>query len=122
MSLAISPIALFIAYSLKPLRDSFLFLFFFSLGAKLNIGLLSEVIAPVLLLAALALLLKPIVFRYLLLRFIERNRLAWGASLRLGHISQFSLLIAFVATQSGGIGELASLPIQEAAIVSFLVS
>lgn len=122
VSLATSPIALFIAYSLKPLRDFFLILFFFSLGAQLNIGLLSEVIAPALLLAALALSFKPIVFRYLLRRFSERNRLAWDAGLRLGQISEFSLLIAFVATQSGVIGELASLTIQAAAIVSFLVS
>ena len=122
VSLATSPIALFIAYSLKPLRDFFLILFFFSLGAQLSIGLLSEVIAPALLLAALALSLKPIVFRYLLRRFSERNRLAWDAGLRLGQISEFSLLIAFVATQSGVIGELASLTIQAAAIVSFLIS
>ncbi|MAS60891.1 MAG: sodium:proton antiporter [Gammaproteobacteria bacterium] len=122
VSLTTSPIALFIAYSLKPLRDFFLILFFFSLGAQLNIGLLSEVIAPALLLAALALSLKPIVFRYLLRRFSERNRLAWDAGLRLGQISEFSLLIAFVATQSGVIGELASLTIQAAAIVSFLIS
>jgi len=122
VSLATSPIALFIAYSLKPLRDFFLILFFFSLGAQLNIGLLSEVIAPALLLAALALSLKPIVFRYLLRHFSERNRLAWDAGLRLGQISEFSLLIAFVATQSGVIGELASLTIQAAAIVSFLIS
>lgn len=122
VSLATSPIALFIAYSLKPLRDFFLILFFFSLGAQLNIGLLSEVIAPALLLAALALSLKPIVFRYLLRRFSERNRLAWDAGLRLGQISEFSLLIAFVATQSGVIGDLAALTIQAAAIVSFLIS
>ena len=122
VSLATTPIALFIAYNLKTLRDFFLILFFFSLGAQLNIGLLSAVIAPVLLLAALALSLKPIVFHYLLRRFSERNRLAWDASLRLGQISEFSLLIAFVATQSGVIGELASLTIQAAAIVSFLIS
>lgn len=122
VSLATSPIALFIAFSLKPLRDFFLILFFFSLGAQFNIGLLSEVIAPALLLAALALSLKPIVFRYLLRSFSERNRLAWDVGLRLGQISEFSLLIAFVATQSGVIGELASLTIQTAAIVSFLIS
>ena len=122
VSLATSPIALFIAFSLKPLRDFFLILFFFSLGAQFNIGLLSEVIAPALLLAALALSLKPIVFRYLLRSFSERNRLAWDVGLRLGQISEFSLLIAFVATQSGVIGELASLIIQTAAIVSFLIS
>ncbi len=122
VSLAISPVAMFIAYSLKPLRDFFLILFFFSLGAQFNVSLLSDVIAPALLLATLALSLKPIVFHYLLRRFSEKNRLAWDAGLRLGQISEFSLLIAFVAAQSGIIGEAASMVIQCAAIITFLVS
>ncbi len=122
VSLATSPIALYIADNLKPLRDFFLILFFFSLGAQFNISLIAQIIGPALLLALLALTLKPIVFHYLLRRFSERNRLAWDAGLRLGQISEFSLLIAFVATQSGMIGELASLVIQAAAIITFLVS
>ena len=122
VSLATSPISLFIALNLKPLRDFFLILFFFSLGAQFNTSLLGQVMAPALLLAALALSVKPVVFHFLLRRFSERNRLAWDAGLRLGQISEFSLLIAFVATQSGMIGERASLVIQAAAIMTFLVS
>ena len=122
VSLATSPIALYIADNLKPLRDFFLILFFFSLGAQFNISLLSEIIAPALILATLALTLKPVVFRFLLHRLSERNALAWDAGLRLGQISEFSLLIAFVATQSGRIGEVASLVIQAAAFITFLVS
>ena len=122
VSLATSPIALYIAHSLKPLRDFFLILFFFSLGAQFNISLLTEIIAPALLLAVLALSVKPVVFHALLRRFSERSRLAWDAGLRLGQISEFSLLIAFVAAQSGAIGEAASLTIQGAAIVTFLIS
>lgn len=122
VSLATSPIALYIAINLKPLRDFFLILFFFSLGAQFNISLLGEIIWPALLLAVLALALKPVVFHFLLKQFSERNSLAWDAGLRLGQISEFSLLIAFVATQSGVISERASLVIQGAAIVTFLVS
>lgn len=122
VSLATSPIALYIADSLKPLRDFFLILFFFSLGAQFNVSLFVEIIAPALLLAILALTVKPVVFHYLLRRFSERNRLAWDAGLRLGQISEFSLLIAFVATQSGMISETASLVIQTAAIVTFVIS
>lgn len=122
VSLATNPISLFIAHSLKPLRDFFLILFFFSLGAQFNIALLTDIIAPALLLAALALSIKPVVFHYLLRRFSERSRLAWDAGLRLGQISEFSLLIAFVAAQSGVVGETASLTIQGAAIVTFLIS
>jgi len=122
VALATSPIALYIADNLKPLRDFFLILFFFSLGAQFNITLFAQIIAPALLLAALALTIKPVVFHYLLRRFSERNRLAWDAGLRLGQISEFSLLIAFVATQSGMISETVSLVIQAAAIMTFLIS
>jgi len=122
VSLATTPIALYIAINLKPLRDFFLILFFFSLGAQFNISLLSEIMWPALLLAALALSIKPVVFNYLLKQFSERNNLAWDAGLRLGQISEFSLLIAFVASQSGVISEKVSLVIQAAAIVTFLIS
>jgi Kef-type K+ transport system membrane component KefB len=122
VSLATSPIAQYIAFSLKPLRDFFLILFFFSLGAQFNVGLFGEIIVPALLLAVLALSLKPVVFHYLLRRFEERNQLAWDAGLRLGQISEFSLLIAYVAIQSGIIREETSLIIQAAAIITFVVS
>lgn len=122
VSLATTPIALYIAINLKPLRDFFLILFFFSLGAQFNISLLSEIMWPALLLAALALSIKPVVFNYLLKQFSERNNLAWDAGLRLGQISEFSLLIAFVASQSGVISEKVSLVIQAAAVVTFLIS
>ncbi|MEX2131711.1 MAG: cation:proton antiporter [Pseudohongiellaceae bacterium] len=122
VALATSPIAQYIAYSLKPLRDFFLILFFFSLGAQFNIPLIAEILLPALILALLVLAIKPVVFHYLLLRFSERNSLAWDAGLRLGQISEFSLLIAYVATQSGIIGEVASLLIQATAIITFVAS
>jgi len=84
--------------------------------------LLGEIIGPALLLAGLALSVKPVVFHYLLRRFEERNKLAWDAGLRLGQISEFSLLIAYVATQSQIITATASLIIQAAAIITFVVS
>jgi Kef-type K+ transport system membrane component KefB len=122
VSLATNPISQYIAANLKPLRDFFLILFFFSLGARFNIALIEVIAAPAITLAVVALLVKPVVFRFLLHRFSERNRLAWDAGLRLGQISEFSLLIAFVAASSGMIGEPVSLVIQAAAIITFLVS
>jgi len=97
VSLATSPVSLYLSDRLKPLRDFFLILFFFALGARFNLALAPEFLGPAPVLAALALALKPIVFQALLLRFSERRALAWDAGLRLGQISEFSLLIAFVA-------------------------
>ncbi len=122
VSLATSPVSLYLSDRLKPLRDFFLVLFFFSLGAQFNIDLLGQFIWPAMVLAALALSVKPLVFRTLLLRFSERRELAWDAGLRLGQISEFSLLISFVAFQSGSISETAALTIQGAAILTFLFS
>ncbi len=122
ITLATSPIAQYIALSLKPLRDFFLILFFFSIGARFNLDLLGEVLLASVLLAAIVLTLKPLVFRLLLRRHSEHNTLAWNIGFRLGQISEFSLLIAFVATNASLISEKASTLIQATAIITFLVS
>jgi len=122
VSLATSPIAQYIATSLKPLRDFFLILFFFSIGASFNLGLLGQIIIPALILAALVLVIKPIVFRFLLQSISESNKLAWEVGFRLGQISEFSLLIAYMATSAAMIGQEASHVIQATAILTFLLS
>ena len=122
ISIATSPIAQYIAINLKPLRDFFLILFFFSLGARFNLPLLQEVWLASLVLAIAALVIKPLTFRFLLERLSESKHLAWDIGFRLGQISEFSLLIAFVAFSNQLIGESASVLIQATAIITFLVS
>lgn len=122
VTLATSPIAQYIAISLKPLRDFFLVLFFFALGAGFNLELLSQVIWPALVLAAAVLVLKPIIFRYLLGNMSERPSLAWDVGFRLGQISEFSLLIAFIAFERSILSEQGSLLIQATAIITFALS
>ena len=122
VTLATSPIAQYIAISLKPLRDFFLVLFFFALGAGFNLELLSQVILPALVLASAILILKPIIFRYLLGNMSERPALAWDVGFRLGQISEFSLLIAFVAFERSILSEQGSLLIQATAIITFALS
>ena len=122
ITIATSPIAQYIALSLKPLRDFFLILFFFSLGAQLNINLLPTVIISASIYALVMLAMKPVVFHFLLKQHSEKNALAWDIGFRLGQISEFSLLIAFVASTNAVIGEQASVFIQSAAIISFVIS
>ncbi len=122
IALATSPIAQFIAISLKPLRDFFLILFFFSIGAGFNLGLVSEIVVPAVLLAILVLVIKPVTFRVLLAKISDSNKLAWEVGFRLGQISEFSLLIAYIATSIALIGERASVLIQATAILTFLAS
>ena len=122
VSLASSPIALFITERLKPLRDFFLIIFFFSLGAGLNISLLSELIAPALLLATLIVVIKPMVFAFLLKKEGEKKHISREVGFRLGQISEFSLLIAVLAVQSQFISEATSNMIQLATLITFIIS
>ncbi|MFT6873899.1 MAG: Kef-type K+ transport system membrane component KefB [Granulosicoccus sp.] len=122
VTLATSPIARFIAESLKPLRDFFLILFFFALGAGFNIGALPDVLLPALILAALATAIKPVIFQYFLQREQEKANMAGETGARLGQISEFSLLIVVVATDLNLMSEKASLLIQSATILSFIAS
>ncbi|MGB0468160.1 MAG: cation:proton antiporter [Pontibacterium sp.] len=122
VSIATSPIAQYIATSLKPLRDFFLILFFFSIGASFNLALIGDILVPALILAILVIGLKPVVFRFLLNRISESKTLAWEVGFRLGQISEFSLLIAYIATSSALIGQEASHVIQATAILTFLLS
>ncbi len=122
ISLATSPISQYIAVNLKPLRDFFLILFFFSLGARFDLSLLSEVLLAAWLLATIMLCLKPVVFRYLLHGLSERNSLAWDVGFRLGQVSEFSLLIAYMAAGAAIIGREASHLIQATTIITFVVS
>ncbi len=122
ISLANSPIAQYIATSLRPLRDFFLILFFFTIGAGFHLHLLVVVLLPATILAAVTLTLKPVVYRHLLTLVGEEKEMSWEVGVRLGQISEFSLLIAFIAHQLSYIGEEASHLIQATAIMTFLIS
>ncbi|WP_419418525.1 cation:proton antiporter [Legionella sp. D16C41] len=122
VAIASSPISLYIAESLKPLRDFFLVMFFFSIGATFNFSFVAQVIIPACLLAILMLVLKPIVFQYLLIKSGEKKTVAKEVGLRLGQTSEFSLLVASIALNTHLISEVASNLIQATTILTFIVS
>ena len=122
ITLATSPISQYIAINLKPLRDFFLILFFFALGARFDLTLLADIVLPALLLAIIMTGLKPVIFRTLLQGMDEHRDLAWNVGFRLGQNSEFSLLIAYVAAGTLLIGKEASHLIQATAILTFLIS
>ena len=122
VTLASSPIALFITERLKPLRDFFLIIFFFSLGAGFNISILNEIYLPAITLAILAVIFKPIIFSWILRLEGEKKHIANESGVRLGQISEFSLLISVVAIQSGFVGEHISSLIQFSILISFVLS
>lgn len=122
VALATHPISLYIAESLKPLRDFFLVMFFFTMGASFNIDAMTMVILPAALLAVLMLLLKPVIFGYLLKQSGETKAISWEIGVRLGQISEFSLLVVFLALQTKLVSENTVHTILAATIFTFIVS
>jgi Kef-type K+ transport system membrane component KefB len=122
VALASSKIALFIAESLKPLRDFFLIIFFFTLGAGLDVLKLADMFVPAMLLALILLAVKPWVFRALLVRGGEDAPRATEIGVRLGQNSEFALLIAILAQQAGVIRAPAATLLELTTILTLIVS
>ena len=122
VSLASRPVSVYISESLKPVRDFFLVLFFFSVGATFNLQFLPDVIIPSLILLVLLITTKPLIYRVLLRWMGESKRVAWEVGIRLAQISEFSLIIAYVALATHLISDKAAYLIEAATILSFIVS
>ncbi len=122
VTLASNPISLYVAESLKPLRDFFLVIFFFSIGAAFNFGVLPEIMWPAAILATLILVGKPIVFSWLLRKSGEARFMSWEVGVRLGQISEFSLLVIYLALDANLIRPETSYMVQAATILTFIGS
>lgn len=124
VAIASGPIALFIAESLKPLRDFFLVLFFFSIGASFNIAYFPNIIIPALILATLTLIVKPAMFSVLLQKIGESKPVSWEVGLRLGQASEFSLLLAAMAvtTLPSMVSARTNYLVQATTILTFIAS
>jgi Kef-type K+ transport system membrane component KefB len=122
VTLATSPVAQYIAESLRTLRDFFLVLFFFSVGAELDIMLMMDVFLPVLILAMAVVAVKPVVFANLLRWQGETQETAWESGFRLGQASEFSLLLSYVAAGTVLLGDEAAHVIQGATVLTLVLS
>ncbi len=122
VSLANSPIAQYITDTLRPLRDFFLILFFFSIGAAVEPMLLVQVAAPALVLGAALLAVKPVTFRVLLTWQGENRDTAREIGVRLGQASEFSILVTGVAAASALVGIEAAHAILAATVITLVAS
>ena len=121
-SIARSPIALFIAENLKPLRDFFLIIFFVALGAGFNLGLLPQIWLAALGLGLIALLLKPALYRLLMMLSKESAQRSTEVAIRLGQMSEFSLLLGVMASNLALVRAEVSYLIQISTLLSFVFS
>jgi Kef-type K+ transport system membrane component KefB len=122
ISLATVPIALVIAEDLKPLRDFFLILFFFSIGAEFDLVVSQQLIVPGLIITTLLMVAKPVIFNWGFKVIGEKPQISAEIGVRLGQASEFSLLIAFSALASGLIEERSSNLIQLVVVLTFVAS
>jgi predicted Kef-type K+ transport protein len=77
---------------------------------------------PASILALAALLIKPFIFKQLLKREGEKQGVAGEIGVRLGQISEFSLLISVVGMESAVLSSKASYLIQTATVITFIAS
>jgi len=68
------------------------------------------------------LVVKPLVFRFLIHQVKETKPVAWEVGARLGQASEFTLLLAYLALSTGLISAQASCLIQAATLITFIVS
>ena len=122
VTLASSPISLYMSENLKPLRDFFLVMFFFSLGAGFDLSILGAVLFPALVFALLSVAGKPPVFSLLLQKSGESGKRAREVGARLGQLSEFSLLVSILALERNLIGTEASYLIQLTTLLTFFAS
>lgn len=122
ISIASCPIALVIAEHLKPLREFFLILFFFAVGARLDLGVDPKLLVGGVVLGAVLVPLKAIIFRLSFLKTGESPELSRELSVRLAQTSEFSILVAFAAISLGLLSDKEAMVIQVATIVTFVIS
>lgn len=122
VALASNPIATYIADSLKTLRDFFLIIFFFAIGASFNMTYFPDVIIPATVLALLFLVVKPIIFRLLLKQSGEVQSVSHEIGVRLGQLSEFSLLVVYMAKDTELLSPVSTHMLEAAIILTLMVS
>lgn len=122
VALARSPISAFLSEGLKFFRDYFLVLFFFALGAQMDLLLLQKVLVPAAVLTVLIVLVKPSVYALLLRWSGERLTFGREIGVRMSQSSEFSLIVAVAAAEAGLIGDRTSQLIQLTTILTMVVS
>lgn len=122
LSIASCIVAQVIAEHLKPLREFFLILFFFAVGAELNLNMGTQLLIAAIIFGVLIVPLKAYVFQYAFRWFGESLEISKELAARLSQSSEFSLLVAFSALSMGLLTKEGAMLIQVSTITSFIIS
>ncbi len=122
VALAGLPYATEMSTRLKPLRDFFVVLFFVSLGETFVFSDLSSTLLPAVLLSAIVLIGKPL-FTIASLGALGYTKLtSFKAGIHLSQVSEFSIVLVVLATQTGLINNKAASIITLVALITIGVS
>ena len=99
VALARNPISYFITEGLKFFGDFFLVLFFFVLGAEIDLQAVSRIIFLAIGISIILVYIKPIVFEFLLRFQKEERSFSRETAIRLGQSGEFSIILAWFALQ-----------------------
>jgi Kef-type K+ transport system membrane component KefB len=122
VTIAVSPVSLIISERLKSLREFFIILFFFAIGAQFNIFHTKEILMPAIVITILLIVLKPFIFGKAFNMVNEKKHISKELAWRLGQASEFSLLIAYIALDHKTILENTSYLIQLTVMLTFIIS
>lgn len=122
LTLANSSQHVHIASRMKPLRDFFLILFFIILGSQLVIADWKTVLMAGLGFTVLGVFIKPI-FTFIYLTIMGfKGRTSFMTASSLGHISEFSIILAVLGWQAGHLNQTALSSMTFATILSFVAA
>lgn len=122
ISIAVSRVSMTISVHLKPLREFFLILFFFALGAKMDLSESSLYSLLGIIFGALLVAVKAWIFSKALHLADNRPCMNWELSARLSQASEFSFLVVYAAMNAGLISTQASMFVQTATMTTFIIS
>lgn len=122
VALGTVPYAQEITARLKPLRDFFVVVFFITLGESLDLQSLGSVIMPALILAAVVMIAKPTIITLCLGLLGYTKRVSFKAGINLSQISEFSIIMAVLAAESGMVGTEVSAIVTLVAMITIAIS
>ena len=122
VALASSPYHIQIQAKIKPMRDFFLALFFIYLGSRAEFKDLGATLPIVITFTIFTLLLKPIIYAFLLSRFGFRKHTLFQTALNLSQVSEFSLVVLLVGVNAKLISPITISVMALVAVLSITVS
>ncbi|MBU0744171.1 MAG: hypothetical protein KKE11_02215, partial [Gammaproteobacteria bacterium] len=92
------------------------------IGASFNLRYFDVIVVPALILTIVFMVLKPVVFHFLLRQANEVKPVASEIGIRLGQLSEFSLLVIFLADRSELVGHSIVYLVQAVTMLMFIAS